>query len=202
MGRRGEAGKGKSIKKYALMFFFVFVCLIPSQALTQVETGKVLKRARLEVEREVVYDSSYRKIAFPQGDVNQQRGVCTDLVVRAFREVDKDLQYLIYRDRIRNPAAYGGGRPDTNIDHRRCRTQLVYMKRHALSLTKDTNEFTKWQPGDIVYWDLSGKNLLHVGVVSDKKNKDGRPLVIHNLGPKPTEDDRLADWKIVGHYRL
>lgn len=188
--------------RYALILFLVFTCLLPSHALSREDTQKVLKRARLEVKNKVKYDPAYRRIAFPGGDINQERGVCTDLVIRAYREIGKDLQYLIFRDRIRNPSVYGGGRPDKNIDHRRCRTQLIYMRRHALSLTKDSAKQERWHPGDLVYWDLNGRNILHVGIISDKKNKDGRPLVIHNLGPHPTEDDSLTKWKIIAHYRL
>ena len=76
------------------------------------------------------------------------------------------------------------------------------MRRHATALTKDVSKLAQWQPGDLVYWDLNGKGLMHVGIISDRKNKEGRPLVVHNIGPIASEEDVLAEWKVLGHYRL
>ncbi|OFX13511.1 MAG: hypothetical protein A2Z18_07115 [Armatimonadetes bacterium RBG_16_58_9] len=177
--------------------------ILPTFALTYAEQRQVVDRAREEVFKRVLYDPSYQKIKYPDGDIDPSRGVCTDLVVRALRAIDLDLQKEIYEDRKRCPKAYGKGRPDPNIDHRRCRNQMIWMKRHAeaLTLETDSDKLKQWQPGDLVYWDLNGKGLLHVGVISNMKKMDGMPLVIHNVGFYPTEAPVLLEWKIIGHFR-
>src|SRR5579859_1861455 len=115
--------------------------------------GKILARARLEVSRKVTYDASYRKIAYPMGDVPQDRGACTDVVIRSMRNVGLDLQALIHEDLLSNPGAYpkrtDGHRADANIDQRRVPFQRAYLKRHALTLTTDTTGLWRnsWQPG-------------------------------------------------------
>ena len=90
------------------------------------------------------------------------------------------------------------------MDHRRCRNQMIWMKRHAdkLTLETDKDKLSQWQPGDLVYWDLNGKRLLHVGVISNMKQMDGTPFVIHNIGPYATENPVLQEWKIIGHFRV
>lgn len=165
-------------------------CVVPTK-----EQLKIVARARSEVTNRVRYDSSYKVISCPNGDVSQNCGACTDVVIRSLRAVDIDLQTMIHADYESKPDVYGGKIPDTNIDHRRCRNQMIWMRGHAL-------EAKDWQAGDIVYWNLNGFGMLHTGVVSDVHNSRGRPLVIHNLGPYAVEDDSLTRWKIIGHYRL
>jgi len=182
-----------------------FACVIlagSAAALTPAEQGKVVARARLEVQRAVAYDASYRRLAYPRDDIDSRRGACADLVVRALRAIGCDLQVKVYQDRRQHPTRYGRGRPDPNIDHRRCCNQMIWMRAHARALTRDPARVKEWLPGDLVYWDLTGAGLLHTGVVSDRKNDDGRPLVIHNLGPVATEEDVLTNWKVVEHFRL
>lgn len=193
-----------------VMQVFVFVAVVvgmtilPTCALTRSEQRLVVDRAQEEVAKRVLYDPSYKKIKYPGGDIDSSRGVCTDLVVRALRSIGIDLQREIYEDRNRYPKAYGKGQPDPNIDHRRCRNQMIWMKRHAevLTLKTDPDSLSEWQPGDLVYWDLNGKGLLHVGVISNLKQMDDTPFVIHNIGPYASETPVLRNWKIIGHFRV
>lgn len=169
----------------------------------------IVERARLEVTRQVAYDSSYKTLKYPGGDVPSDRGVCADVIVRALRAAGYDLQQLIHEDKHRNARQYpsigGSRRLDANIDHRRCANQIAFMKRHARTLTAllDKKHLADWQAGDLVYIDLdtgSGR-LLHCGVVSDVKNEAGIPYLIHNIGPTASEEDTLALFQIIGHYR-
>lgn len=161
--------------------------------------------AKEEVAHWVRYDASYRKIAYPEGDVSPKVGACTDVVIRALRKAGYDLQQLIHEDIEQNfhvyAAANGLIQIDSNIDHRRVPNQIVFFKRHGLELPIQFNDETKatWQPGDIVFWKMShGQN--HTGVISDKVNKHGVPLVIHNQFIT-MEEDVLLHWQITGHYR-
>jgi len=165
------------------------------------QTKQVLARARLEVERGVVYDASYRRLSYPGGDVPAQVGACSDLVVRALRAREVDLQVLVHEDRKRAPDAYSRDPIDRSIDHRRCRNLMRFFRRQGETLTLDPRDPAQWRPGDIVFWDLTGEGLLHTGIVSDRLGPSGRPMIIHNIGPVAGEQDRLTDWKIVGHFR-
>ncbi len=167
----------------------------------------VVERARLEVTRRVIYDSRYVSLSYPGGDVDPSRGVCTDVVVRALRAVGIDLQRLVHEDILRRPGAYkrGGKRADASIDHRRATALLVWFEAYARVLPRkvDTEEARmSYAPGDILVWSLHNNGQAeHVGVVSDRKGPRGLPLVIHNIGPVPTEEDVLDGWQILGHFR-
>jgi uncharacterized protein YijF (DUF1287 family) len=121
------------------------------------------------------------------------------------RRAGYDLQQLIHEDTEQHfsdyPQKWGASGPDTNIDHRRVPNQMCFFERYGRSLTRRVARWTldEWQPGDIVYWKLEG-GRDHCGIVSDKRNRRGIPYVIHNLSGC-AEEDRLTDWKIVGHYR-
>ncbi|NLG32088.1 MAG: DUF1287 domain-containing protein, partial [Syntrophomonadaceae bacterium] len=157
--------------------------LIPSDKLTTPDF--ILLGARKEVHNRVVYDASYQAIEYPLGDVPADRGACTDVVVRAFRNAGIDLQQLIHEDMAKNfksyPQDWGLSQPDPNIDHRRVPNQVTFFKRHGLELNTDASELDEWKWGDVVYWKFSN-GLDHCGIISDRKTKDGRPLVIHNAG--------------------
>ncbi|MBO8158761.1 DUF1287 domain-containing protein [Thermosyntropha sp.] len=160
--------------------------------------------ARKEVEKKVTYDASYVVIDYPGGDVPQDRGACTDVVIRAFRNAGIDLQVLIHEDMQKNFAEYpnnwGLDKPDPNIDHRRVPNQMHFFKKHGLVLTTQVeNHLTEWQWGDVVYFKFDN-GLEHCGIISDRKNSKGIPLVIHNAGIA-TEEDCLKRWQIIGHYR-
>ena len=168
---------------------------------------KIVLRARQEAKQRTLYDASYQQIRYPGGDVPAGRGACTDVIVRALRAVGYDLQKLIHDDKKAHPARYpqdgGLGKLDGNIDHRRISNHIAYLKSHAISLTKeiDAGHLTEWQPGDLVYFNL-GDGQQHCGIISDLKNDQGTPLVIHNLGPTASENDCLGNWEIIGHFRM
>ena len=153
---------------------------------------------------QVVYDGSYQKIAFPMGDVNPHKGVCTDVVIRSYRALGIDLQELVHND-IRNhfasyPKIWGLKKPDTNIDHRRVPNLMVFFKRHGqcLPITRNPADYV---PGDIVAWELVG-GRTHIGIISTRiSTKSGNPLVVHNFGGGPVFGDMLFDFNIIGHFR-
>ena len=168
---------------------------------------KIVNGAKLEVIRRVLYNPSYVSISYPNGDVPSGQGACTDVLVRALRNAGYDLQKLIHEDMTRHfglyPKKWGLTRPDPNIDHRRAPNHLVFMRRFAKDLPTDTagDAAETWKPGDLVYWDLNGRGRTHCGVISNDRNDEGLPLVVHNIGPTARQDDCLCSWKIIGHFR-
>jgi len=152
----------------------------------------------------VIYDGSYRRIDYPNGDVPDHIGVCTDLVVRAYRAVGIDLQQAVHEDMKANFAAYpkiwGHSGPDANIDHRRVANLQVFFERKGMVLGESPNA-EEYRPGDLVTWMLP-RNLPHIGIVVNRRSSDGRrPLVVHNIGAGPELDDVLFEFPITGHYR-
>lgn len=151
------------------------------------------------------YDPSYQRLAYPGGDVPIERGVCTDVVVRAYRKLGIDLQERVHRDMVKAWSAYpryakwGLKKPDTNIDHRRVPNLATFFGRHGTSLApgKDPRAY---KPGDIVVWRVP-PSLPHIGIVADKVSANGTPLVIHNIGAGTRMDDFLFAYTITGHYR-
>jgi uncharacterized protein YijF (DUF1287 family) len=151
------------------------------------------------------YDPAYIVLAYPMGDVKPETGVCTDVVVRSFRKAGVDLQKEVHEDMLGNFSAYpkkwGLPAPDANIDHRRVPNLQTFFTRKGKSLqvTKNAEEY---KPGDVVSWDLDGRGMTHIGVVSDIWNADTkRYSIIHNIGAGTKAEDVVFDWKITGHYR-
>ncbi|MCH2087898.1 MAG: DUF1287 domain-containing protein [Pseudoalteromonas sp.] len=167
---------------------------------------KIVEAAKERTEHFVVYNGSYRKIDYPNGDVPKNIGVCTDVVIRTYRALGIDLQALVYEDMRDNFSLYpskriwGLTKPDTNIDHRRVPNLQVFFERHGESqVTSDTA--ADYQAGDIVTWILPN-NRPHIGIVTDELSKDKlRPLIVHNIGWGPKMEDMLFTYKITGHYR-
>jgi uncharacterized protein YijF (DUF1287 family) len=165
---------------------------------------KVAIGAELRARKREVYDPAYVKLAYPMGDVPDDRGVCTDTVIRAFRHAGVDLQVDVHEDMAANfsayPKAWGLARPDRDIDHRRVPNLETFFRRrggaHALS-TKASD----YLAGDIVSWRLTGSGLPHIGVVTRKK-LNGAPLVAHNIGAGPREEPCLFDWPMQGWFRF
>ena len=154
--------------------------------------------------QQVRYDPSYVQISYPNGDVPANTGVCTDVVIRAYRKLGIDLQKEVHEDMKANfdkyPKIWGLSRPDRNIDHRRVPNLMVFFSRFG-SVKKISQNPSDYQPGDIVCWDLNGRGLTHIGIVSRKKSGAGkRNLIIHNIGGGQVLEDCLFDWKIIGHY--
>jgi uncharacterized protein YijF (DUF1287 family) len=152
----------------------------------------------------VVYDGSYQRIDYPMGDVSPNKGVCTDVVIRAYRQLGVDLQQLVHEDMSEHfnvyPDHWGLTRPDSNIDHRRVPNLEVFFTRHGQRLTV-SQQAADYQPGDLVTWRLSGSGRPHIGVVSDELAASGNPKIIHNIGWGVQHNDMLFDHPISGHFR-
>lgn len=169
-----------------------------------VDGGRLVEAARIQVGVTLGYDPAYRRIAYPGGDVPLATGVCTDVVIRALRAQGLDLQQRVHEDMRRHFSAYprhwGLKRPDPNIDHRRVPNLMTWFDRQGLSL-KVGQAAADYQPGDIVTWDL-GRGLQHIGIISDRRSREGTPLALHNIGQGTREEDILFRWPILGHYRF
>ncbi|MCL6265738.1 DUF1287 domain-containing protein [Flagellimonas myxillae] len=164
-----------------------------------------LSEAALELtKQQVTYDPSYFSIDYPNGDVPSGKGVCTDVVIRAYRKLGIDLQQRVHEDMKANFQAYpqnwGLRSTDTNIDHRRVPNLMTYFKRQGASQAI-TLQAKDYLPGDVVCWNLGG-GTTHIGIVIDKKSRDGQGhLIVHNIGQGQVIEDCLFDFKIIGHYR-
>ncbi len=193
------------------LFLALSLFIISNPAKSGPFEQKLVNAATARINQTKIYDPAYVKISYPAGDVANDRGVCTDVVIRSFRGVGLDLQKLVHEDMARNFSAYpkrwGLKSTDKNIDHRRVPNLRVFFKRHGKSLpvTQVSNDY---QPGDIVTWDLRGDKccgfarLAHMGVVSDKRSNDNqRPMIIHNIGAGTQLEDMLFTYTITGHYR-
>ena len=163
-----------------------------------------LSIAAIELTKQKVdYDPAYFTISYPNGDVPSNKGVCTDVVIRAYRKLGIDLQKEVHEDMKLNfskyPKNWNLSKPNTNIDHRRVPNLMVYFMRKGTvkSITKNGNDYL---PGDIVCWNLGGA-ITHIGLVVNKKSDDGTHyLVVHNIGAGQVLADCLFDFKIIGHY--
>jgi uncharacterized protein len=169
-------------------------------------TRKVIGAAIEQTRHPARYDSSYVRIPYPGGDVPADTGVCTDVVIRAYRAAGVDLQKEVHEDMAHNLTAYRqrwatpSARTDTNIDHRRVPNLATFFSRKGQSLPPTTSG-EDYVPGDLVTWDLGG-GVAHIGIVVDRKlSHSGRYLVVHNIGRGPMLEDVLFSWKITGHYR-
>lgn len=165
----------------------------------------LVEAARAQAQGPVVYDGAYRRIAYPLGDVPADRGVCTDVVIRAYRALGIDLQVRVHEDMRANferyPGLWGLNRPDRNIDHRRVPNLQTYLRRAGAELPASRDQ-AAFLPGDLVTWMLPG-NLPHIGIVSDRRDPgSGDPLILHNIGAGVVEDSILFSFAITGHYRL
>ncbi|MFN6962292.1 MAG: DUF1287 domain-containing protein [Pyrinomonadaceae bacterium] len=176
--------------------------------LDQIESSAVrrlLENALRQTEITKGYSQEYFTIDYPGGDPPLETGSCTDVVIRAFRAAGVDLQKEVHEDMAGSFAAYpkkwGLPRPDTNIDHRRVPNLQTFFSRRGKALPL-TNSADNYRPGDVVSWDLDGRGMTHIGIVSHLRNeRTGRYLIIHNIGGGVQLEDRLFAWKVTGHYR-
>lgn len=159
--------------------------------------------ARRQIGVTRIYDPAYVVLPYPGGDVAQDRGVCTDVVIRAMRAEGIDLQKTVHEDMRGHfalyPKKWGLRRPDRNIDHRRVPNLQAWFARQGWSLTPSQSA-NAYKPGDLVTWMLPG-NLPHIGIVSDRTSWRDVPLIIHNIGSGTREEDILFAYPITGHYR-
>lgn len=156
------------------------------------------------IDNKIEYDPTYYKIAYPNGDVPKGKGVCTDVVIRAYRKLGIDLQKEVHIDMSKNfakyPKTWGLKSTDTNIDHRRVPNLQTFFTRHGevKAITENANDY---KPGDIVTWMINDK-LPHIGIIVNKKTLAGnRYLIVHNVGSGQVMEDCLFKYKLTGHYR-
>jgi uncharacterized protein len=174
---------------------------------TQVASPKlkqVLQAAMAQTKYTRGYDPAYVAIAYPGGDVPRESGVCTDVVIRAFRAIGVDLQQDVHEDMKRNFAAYppdwGLSGTDTNIDHRRVPNLMKYFERQGKAIAI-TNRKEDYLPGDVVTWNL-GEGQEHIGIVTQFKSaQTGQFLIVHNIGAGARLEDIVLNWPVIGHYR-
>ena len=186
------------------LFAFLFTFAIFTNV-AQTDFGLKLSDAAIALTKDhVVYDPSYFTIGYPNGDVPSGKGVCTDVVIRAYRKLGIDLQQKVHEDMKGNfskyPQRWKLTRPDKNIDHRRVPNLMTFFSRFGEELSISQNA-ADYKPGDIVCWNLGGA-ITHIGVVVNKKSADGRRfLIVHNIGGGQVVEDVLFSYKIIGHYR-
>ena len=151
------------------------------------------------------YDPAYVALDYPGGDVPEKTGVCSDVVVRAFRKAGIDLQKAVHEDiksaRSAYPTKWGANAPDKNIDHRRVLNLMTYFTRQGKSLSITANA-VDYQPGDVVSWELS-TGIDHIGIVTNMLSESSdRYLIVHNIGAGTRIEDVMFSWTIKGHYRF
>ena len=169
------------------------LCLLLIAASARANPGpQIAAAAAKQVGVTVIYDPSYVQLRYPGGDVPLERGVCADVIIRAFRDIGVDLQRELHEDMRANfrlyPKMWGLAAPDANIDHRRVPNLMTFFQRRGKTTGKP------FARGDIVAWRLPG-GLYHIGVVDDP------PYVVHNIGRGAQREDILFAYPIIGHYR-
>ncbi len=185
--------------------FVLLLAVLASPVLAGSEPSRLTAAARDQVGVTVTYDPGYAPLAFPGGDIPRDRGVCTDVVIRALRDGwGIDLQLVVNRDMKADfaayPALWGLTTTDRNIDHRRVPNLATLFARVGAEVPLEEGP-TPYLPGDIVTWTLPG-NLDHIGIVSDRRAADGTPLILHNIGRGAQEEDILFAYPMTGHYRI
>lgn len=164
----------------------------------------LIAAARRQVGVTLAYDPAYTALDYPGGDVPRRKGVCTDVLIRAYRDAfGLDLQVEAHRDMAANfrayPKRWSLKRPDRNIDHRRVPNLETFWTRQSARLPIPARA-EDWQPGDLFTTLIDGR-LPHTGIVSDRLAGNGNPLVIHNIGSGAREEDMLLAWKPTGRFR-
>ena len=167
----------------------------------------LVEAARAQIGVTLIYYGSYQSMKYPGGDVPLERGVCTDVIIRALRSARSiDLQKNLHEDlrahwsEYPHPRRWNQAKPDASIDHRRVPNLMTYFSRAGYS-QPPTRAPANYLPGDIVAWDL-GRGILHVGIIGDRKAATGVRLVIHNIGAGAREEDILFRFAVIGHYRF
>jgi len=188
------------IVELTILFLLLVSSSAPGQSAFQ---DRLADSALVLTQDNVSYDPSYFRIDYPNGDVPSDRGVCTDVIIRAYRKLGIDLQKEVHEDMKANfevyPANWGLQRPDKNIDHRRVPNLMTFFSRYG-RVKGISPEAGDYEPGDIVCWNLGG-GITHIGIVSNISSDDRtRYLVIHNIGSGQVLEDMIFDYRIIGHY--
>jgi len=193
-----------NFKPIKLFLLFIFIANLAT-AQHQFSPEKISKAALELTQQSVVYDGSYYSMPYPNGDVPEGIGVCTDVIIRTYRANGLDLQKEVHEDMSTNfnlyPNKWGLTRPDSNIDHRRVPNLMTYFERQGSKLPI-TNKGSDYLPGDIVAWNLGG-GTTHIGMVVNRLSNDKkRYQIVHNIGGGQVLEDCLFDFDIIGHYRF
>ncbi len=190
------------MKKY---FFIIFLIVSVFSIYCQTTPfGHKLSEAAISIEnKNIIYDPKYFVITYPNGDVPYDRGVCTDVIIRAYRKLGIDLQKEVHLDMKNNfskyPKKWNRKSTDRNIDHRRVPNLMVFFTRKGIK-KPITDKADDYIPGDIVCWNLQ-KGVTHIGIVVNQKSDDNkRYLIIHNIGNGQIIEDILFKYKIIGHF--
>lgn len=189
----------------SLFFKIIILLSLFTLSFTNTFFDKLCTAALELTEQKVTYDPSYFRINYPNGDVPNDKGVCTDVVIRAYRKVGIDLQKEVHEDMKAHfgsyPKNWGLKTTDSNIDHRRVPNLMTYFTRQGAKLNI-SDKAIDYQAGDIVCWNLGGA-ITHIGIVVNKKSSDEqRNLIVHNIGYGQVLEDCLFKFKIIGHYRF
>ena len=193
--------------KYIVATLLVFLVYPTGATASTVTTQHVTDAALERTKADVTYDGRYFSIPYPNGDVPKYLGVCTDVVIRAYRKLGIDLQQLVHEDMRANfdayPKRWGLKKPDRNIDHRRVPNLETFFTRRGFA-RKISRHAKDYLPGDLVTWDLDpGRSELpHIGILVPNPQGNGQPWVVHNIGAGPELSNSLFSWKITGHFRF
>ena len=184
-----------------ILFLFLFVGY---QVQAQSFQDSLAWSAEELTQDQVIYDPSYYSMNYPMGDVPSDRGVCTDVVIRTYRNMGIDLQKEVHEDMKSHfnlyPDIWGLSHTDKNIDHRRVPNLMVFFSRYGKEI-EISNNAQDYLPGDIVCWNLGGA-ITHIGIVSSKWNDSkSRYVIVHNIGSGQVFEDVLFSYRIIGHYR-
>ena len=195
---------------FSIILLTFFICGQKSTEVTEPITTsfeeKLSAAAISIIDKDVVYTPSYVSIKYPNGDVPAKTGVCSDVVIRAYRKLGIDLQKEVHEDMVKNFSLYpnrkkwGLHSTDTNIDHRRVPNLEVFFGRKGqkLAVTADADDY---KTGELVTWMIANK-YPHIGIITNKKSPDGKRLmIVHNVGGGQVLEDCLFDWEIVGHFK-
>ena len=196
----------------SIYLFLFIISFLTNESKAQLQTEKTpfatkLSNAALAiVDPNIIYDPSYIGINYPNGDIPKNKGVCTDVIIRAYRKLGIDLQKEVHEDmkshfsKYPNLKKWGMTKTDTNIDHRRVPNLEIFFERKGtkLAVSKNANDY---KTGEIVTWLINNK-LPHIGIVTNRKSKDGkRNLIVHNVGNGQVLEDCLFSYTIVGHFK-
>ena len=168
--------------------------------------ANLIAAAESQIGVTIIYDPAYASLKFPNGDIPRERGVCTDVIVRAYRDAfGFDLQQAVNADMKQHfrayPKIWGLKSPDRNIDHRRVPNLQTFFRRKGAAMPVSDRP-SDYLPGDIVSQMLPG-NVPHIALVTQQMSADGeRPLLVHNIGTGTRREDLLFAFKITGRYRF
>ncbi len=185
--------------------FIIIISLVTQQINSQDSFYTKLADSALTLTyQNVIYDPAYYVIDYPNGDIPEGKGVCTDVIIRAYRKFGIDLQKEVHEDMVAHfdkyPQKWGLSKPDKNIDHRRVPNLMVFFSRFGEE-KPISDQAEDYIPGDIVAWDL-GEGITHIGIVTSRRSADAkRYLIVHNIGNGQELSDCLFEFKIIGHYR-